>query len=184
MSEKLKKLSGIFILVFTFATGAHAVAPPPVLVLKNQYGEQTTNRVLNYQGGALQSASVVLTPAQVIAMGVTPIQLVGSVANQIIQVNSVEIAFAKGSVAFSVGSPSVDKMIVQYHSSAIPVASVLESGLIDQSVSTEADLFGFGAGGVGIRGEAVELVANGSVGEITGGTGSSVKATIFYNILN
>ena len=83
------------------------------------------------------------------------------------------------STAFTV--TSAKKLIVQYHTSAVAVGSILETGFIDQSASKTAFVYGSGAGGVSVDGAAVEITSDDSA--IGAGTGSTVAVTVYYNLL-
>lgn len=165
-----------------FTTAAHALPTfNPQLLLKNQYGESFkfspqagSNYVANFK-----AATVTLSAAQVIALNATPIQLVAAQSGYLIQVVGIELAYVKGSAAFTV--TSAKKLIVQYHTSAVAAGSILETGFIDQSSSKTAFVYGAGAGGVGIGGQAVEITSDDSA--ISVGTGSTVAVTVYYNLL-
>ncbi len=169
-----------FLVLFAFIACAVAQASNPLMVVKNQFGEQYNQRILQFQGASFQSTPVVLSAAQVKLLNVTPIVLVGSVAGKVIQVVGVDLAYSK-STAFAVSNPA-SKLIVNYNTSGVVASSIVETGFIDASSSKEAMLF-HGGGGLGIRGEAIEITSNGSTGEITSGTASTVTATVFYNVL-
>lgn len=162
-----------------FSTAAFALpAFNPELILKNQQGETSifspqvnTNYIANFK-----SATVTLTAAQVIALQATPIQLVAAKSGYVIKVAGVEMKYTK-STAFTV--TSTKKLIVQYHTSAVLIESLLEEGFIDQSSSKTAFTLGAGVGGVGIGGQAVEITSDD--GSIAVGTGSTVAVTVFYD---
>lgn len=155
----------------------------PELVVKNQFGETLqlapiagTNFVASFK-----AATVTLSAAQVIALPGTPIQLVAAQTGKLIQVVAVEMAYVKGTSAFTIGASK--SLIVQYHTSAILINKVGTTGFIDQASSKTAMVLGAGAGGVGIGGQAVEITSDDTT-PMSVGTGSTVKVTVFYNVLN
>jgi hypothetical protein len=126
-----------------------------------------------------QTAVVTLTAAQVIALDGSPITVVPAVAGQIIQVSMTKLVYTKGSAAFTVGS---GKYLQMAYANGVLINEVLDAGFIDQSSSKEADLPGAGAGGVGIRGSAVQITSNDS--SIAVGTGSTLTVTVNYKLSN
>lgn len=150
-----------------------AYAPIPQEVLVNQFGEKSINQVVNAH------TTVTLSAAQVIALNATPITLVPAVAGRIIVVQNVKIAYNHGSAAFTIGSSK--HLMAQYATSAILINQVAETGFIDQTTSKEADLLGGGAGGVGFRGQAVQITSDDTT--ITVGTGSTLTITTFFQVI-
>lgn len=180
----MRWLSCVFVCLAVLFSASSFALPvfSPQLVVKNQFGETSqfspqagSNYVANFQ-----SATVTLTAAQVIALPGTPIQLVALQANQLIQVVAVEMAYIKGSSAFTIGASK--HLIVQYHTSAVLINQVGTTGFIDQSSNKTAMVMGSGAGGVGIGGQAVEITSDDTT-PVSGGTGSTVKVTVYYNLL-
>lgn len=147
--------------------------PTPKLVLKNQFGEESINQVINAK------TVVTLTAAQVIALHTTAITLVAAVAGKVIKVSDVKMNYVKGTSAFTIGSSK--HLTVQYATSAIAIAAQAETGFIDQSTSQESDLFGPGVGGQNVRGEAVQIISDDT--GISVGTGSTVVVTVFYQLV-
>ncbi len=127
---------------------------------------------------AFKSATVTLTAAQVIALNATPIQLVAAQAGYLIQVVATEMLYTK-STAFTITASK--HLILQYHTSAVQISSLLTTGFIDQSSSKTAFSLATGSGGVGIGGQAVEISSDDS--GIAAGTGSTVAVTVYYNVL-
>jgi hypothetical protein len=154
--------------------------PVPSLVFKNQFGEETVAAFLAGSNwpGAVFGSLVTLSAAQVIALNATPITLVPAVAGKTVQVMAMIMAYTKGSAAFTIGASK--HLIGQYHSSAVLIQQVGETGFID-GVSKQANLFGPGAGGVGIVGEAVEVTSDDST--IASGTGSTIAITTYFNLV-
>lgn len=178
---------GKFIIALTalFAFTDTAIALPnfnPELVVKNQFGE--TSQLAPVAGtnfvAAFKAATVTLTAAQVIALDGAPIQLVAAQSGKLIQVVAVEMAYIKGSAAFTISASK--HLIVQYHTSAILISQVNTTGFIDHASSLTAMVLGSGAGGLSIGGQAVEI--NSDDTGISVGTGSTVKVTVYYNLLN
>lgn len=154
--------------------------PNPKLVLTNQFGEVSINEVdaSSTFGATNKSTPVVLTAAQVIALNATPIDIIPAIAGKIIEVVAVIYAYTK-STAFTVGSSKVIK--TQYKTSGQLINSVPDTGLLDQAASTEAVGLGAGAGGIAIRGKAVQVTSDDTT--IAVGTGSTLTVTAYYNIL-
>ena len=173
------------VLGFACLFSAFAFAGPtfsPQLILKNQYGEVSINSPQlgsNYVAN-FQSATITLTAAQVIALPGTPIQLVAASSGNLIKVVAVEMLYTKGSAAFTIGSSK--HLIVQYHTSATLIQQIGTTGFIDQASNKTGMLIGGGAGGVGIGGQAVEITSDDTT-PVSGGTGSTVKVTVYYDIL-
>lgn len=178
----MKSVCALIALLFT--TTAFALPSfNPQLVVKNQFGEQSqlapvagTNFV-----AAFKSTTVTLTAAQVIALPGTPITLVAAQSGKLIQVVAVEYKYTKGSAAFTIGSSK--SLIVQYNTSGVDIQSIGTTGFIDQSTSKTAFSYGGGnVAGVGIGGQAVEITSDDTT-PVSGGTGSTVAVTVFYNVL-
>lgn len=171
------------LLALTFSATAFALPTfNPQLVVKNQQGETST---FSPQAGSIfpasfKSATVTLTAAQVIALPGTPIQLVAAKTGYLIQVVGVEMAYVKGSAAFTIGASK--HMIVQYHTSAVSAASILTTGFIDQATSKTAFAYTSTVSGIGIGGQAVEVTSDDTT-PVSVGTGSTVAVTVYYNLV-
>lgn len=153
----------------------------PQLVFKNQFGETTQAAPIagtNYVA-AFKSSTVTLSAAQVIALNATPIQLVAAQAGYLIQVVAAEAVYTKGASAFTLSGST--NLQIQYHTSAVLIAEQPLTGFIDQSSSKTAFLQSVLTSGIGIGGQAVEVTSDDS--GITGGTGSTVAVTVYYNLL-
>lgn len=152
----------------------------PQIVLKNQQGEVSNNAILAGSNfvASFQSATVTLTTAQVLALNGTPIQLVAAQSGYLIQVVDAEMKYTK-STAFTVTSSK--HLELQYHTSAVQIASISTTGFIDQSTSKTAFVQSTLSGGVSIGGEAVEITSDDS--GMGAGTGSTVAVTVYYNLL-
>lgn len=175
----MKLIYALLALMFTTTAFALPVFTPE-LVVKNRFGETS---VFSPQPGtnfvaAFKAATVTLTAAQVIAANVTPIQLVAAKAGYLIQVVGTELIYTK-STAFTVTASK--HLILQYHTSAVQISSLLTTGFIDQATSKTAFSLATGSGGVGIGGQAVEIISDDS--GIAAGTGSTVQVIVYYNLL-
>ena len=174
----------IALIAFFITTQAFALPTfNPQLNVVNSFGEKSqfspiagTNFV-----AAFKSATVTLSAAQVIALPGTPIQLVAAQSGKLIQVVAVEMAYVKGSAAFTIGSSK--HLTVQYHTIATLISQVGTTGFIDQASNKTAMVLGSGAGGVGVGGAAVEITSDDTT-PMSGGTGSTVAVTVYYNVLN
>ncbi len=156
--------------------------PTPKLVLTNQFGEESINAISpgSEIAASFKSAPVVLTAAQVIALNATPITIIPAVPGKIIQVAAVLFSYHKGTTAFTIGANK--KLIAQYNTGAQAIASVPETGFIDQATDKEAVGLSVAAGGISIRGKAVEVTSDDAT-PISGGTGSTVTVTAYYNVI-
>lgn len=155
--------------------------PNPKLVMINQFGEESINAIVSTStfGAPLVSSTVTLSAAQVIALNATPQVLVPAVAGKIIEVVAVILNYVYGSAAFTVGSSKVIK--AQYHTGTILIGSVSDTGFIDQVVNKEATLYGAGVGGLGVRGQGVELTSDDTT--IAVGTGGTLVCHVLYNLI-
>lgn len=156
--------------------------PNPKLVLTNQFGEESINYVSpgSEIAACFKSAPVVLTAAQVIGLNGTPQQIIPAIAGKIIQVVAIVLAYHKGSAAFTIGANKSLK--AQYATGDQAIASVPETGFLDSATDKEAVGFGNQAGGISLRGQAVELTSDDAT-PISGGTGSTVTVTAFFNVI-
>jgi hypothetical protein len=155
--------------------------PNPKLVLVNNFGEETVNYVApgSEIPASFKSTLIVLTAAQVIALNATPIDVLAAVTGKTIQVMAAILTYTR--VAnFTVGSSKV--LQLKYKTSGQLISSVGDTGFLDQSTSQEAVLFGNGAGGVAIRGKAIQITSDDA--SIAAGTGSTLGVQLFYNILD
>lgn len=133
-----------------------------------------SNYVANFK-----AATVTLTTAQVLALNGTPITIVPAVSGSVIEVEAVEMAYIKGTNAFTVTASK--HLTAQYATSNIAIGTVSTTGFIDQTTSKTAMVLSTSAGGVGITGQAVQITSDDS--GMGSGTGSTVKVTVFYNLL-
>lgn len=156
--------------------------PNPKLVLTNQFGEESVNYVSpgSEIPASFKSTPVVLTAAQVIALNATPIEIIPAIAGKIIQVAAVIFQYKKGSAAFTIGANK--KMIAQYATGNQAIASIPETGFLDSATDKEGVGLGVSAGGLSIRGDAVELTTDDAT-PISVGTGSTVTVFAYYNII-
>lgn len=155
--------------------------PNPKLVLTNQFGEESINYVSpgSEIPASFKSAPVVLTAAQVIALNATPIEIIPAIAGKIIQVAAIVLTFTRGSASFTVGSSKVIK--AQYKTSGQQIASVPDDGFLTAVANAESVALANGGGGLAIRGKAVELTSDDTT--IASGTGSTVTAVAYYNVI-
>ena len=153
--------------------------PNPKLVLTNQFGEVSINAIGPESNDYINNHVVTLTAAQVIALNATPQVLVPAVAGKVIKVLAVKMSYVHGSAAFTIGSNK--HLTAQYATSGQLIAQAPETGFIDQSSSTEADVFGPGVGGIAVRGKAVNLTSDDST--IAVGTDSTLVCTTYYQII-
>lgn len=156
--------------------------PNPKLVLTNQFGEESVNYVSpgSEIPASFKTAPLVLTAAQVIALNATPLEIIPAIAGKIIQVAAIVFSYHKGSAAFTIGASK--KMIAQYATGNQAIASIPETGFLDSATDKEAVGFSVAAGGIGLRGDAVELTTDDAT-PISGGTGSTVTVTAYYNVI-
>jgi hypothetical protein len=175
----------IFAFIFVFSAATAALALPtfnPQLVLKNQQGETS---VMSPQAGSnfvanFKSATVTLTAAQVIGAASTPIQILPAQTGKVLEVVASEMLYTKGASAFTINSSK--SALLRYHTSNVQIGTISTTGFLDSSSSKTAFVYGPGAGGVGIGGQAVEFTTDDQ--GMGSGTGSTVKITVFYNVLN
>lgn len=164
------------------STTAHALPTfNPQLVLENQQGETSINAIRPGSNfvAAFKATTVTLTAAQVIALPGTPIQLVAAQSGKLIQVVAVEYKYTK-STAFVVGASK--SLIVRYKTANVNINLMGTTGFIDQATSKTAFGFGNQAGGVSVGGQAIEITSDDTT-PVSGGTGSTVAVTVFYNVL-
>lgn len=177
----MKSVCALIALLFT--TTAFALPTfNPQLVLKNQQGETSINAIqpgTNF-AAAFKSTTVTLTAAQVIALPGTPISLIPAQAGFVIQVVAVEFAYVKGASAFTIGSSK--SLIVQYITSDVLINKIGTTGLLDSSSSKTGFAFGAGLGAVSVGGQGVEITSDDTT-PVSGGTGSTVAVTVFYNLI-
>lgn len=155
--------------------------PNPKIVLVNQFGEESINYVApgSEFSASFKSTPVVLSAAQVIALNATPIDIVPAISGKIIQVVAVVLAFTRGSASFTVGSSKVLK--AQYKTSGQQIASVPDDGFLTAVANAESVALANGGGGLAIRGKAIQLTSDDTT--IASGTGSTVTATVYYNVI-
>lgn len=153
---------------------------PQLVVIGAQGDKQvlTTQKGTNFVA-AYKAATITLTAAQVIALNATPIQLVAAQTGKLIQVVAAELIYTK-STAFTITASK--HLQLQYHTSAVQIASLLTTGFLDQAASKTAFVQSTLTGGVGIGGQAVEITSDDS--GVGAGTGSTVQVLVYYNLLN
>lgn len=155
----------------------------PELVVKNSFGEQSqltpiagTNFV-----AAFKSTTVTLTAAQVIALPGTPIQLIAAQSGKLIKIEAIEMKYVKGASAFTIGASK--SLIVRYKTANVNISLVSTTGFIDQASSKTAFGLPGAVSGVTVGGTAIEITSDDTT-PVSGGTGSTVAVTVFYNVLN
>lgn len=155
--------------------------PNPKLVLTNQFGEESINYVNpgSEIPASFKSVPVVLTAAQVIALNATPIDIVPAIPGKIIQVAAVVLNLTFGSAAFTVGSSKVIQ--AKYKTSGQLIAAVPDTGLLTAVADAESVAFANGAGGLAVRGKAIQLTSDDTT--IAVGTGCTLTATVYYNVI-
>ncbi|MDH4163316.1 MAG: hypothetical protein OEW15_11605 [Nitrospirota bacterium] len=155
----------------------------PQIVLENQQGETSVNAIKagSVFPASFRAATVTLTAAQVIALPGTPIQLVAAQSGKLIQVVAVEYIYTKGAAAFTIGASK--NLIVEYNTSGVNIQLMPTTGFIDQSTSKTAFTYAGSVAGVGIGGQAVQITSDDTT-PVSGGTGSTVKVIVYYNLIN